>query len=82
MTLQKTGTFLRQHGVHRIDITAIVMLLTALAIVLATNLPPPLQSNAAQAGTPIQALPVTNAGAMAQGNSFLLLPAWQESEIQ
>ena len=60
MILINTGTFLRQHGIHRIDITAIIMLLIVLTIVLVANLTPPQQPDVVQASVPVQAFPVVN----------------------
>jgi len=55
---------LHQTGVLRIEIAAIVMLLTALAIVLVTNIPPAHLSGVAQAGEPLEVVP---AGATVTG---------------
>ena len=59
MTLPKTNIHLRQHGWLRIEITAIVMLLTALAIVLVENLLPEHQADIVPAVVAAQALPAT-----------------------
>lgn len=63
MTPPSTKITLHQAGALRIEIAAIVMLLTALVIVLVTNAPSAHQSDIAQAGEAVQVLPgVNNAG--------------------
>jgi hypothetical protein len=92
MTLPKMNINLRQHGMLRIEITAIVMLLSALAILLVENLLLEHQADIAPTGVAVQALPATNIdaealvdgalGDIALGNDkqSLLPAAWQASE--
>jgi len=70
----------RQHGMLRIEITAIVMLLTALAIILVENLPEH-QADIEPVDVAAQALPATNLDAALGNDKPSLLPAaWQASE--
>jgi len=62
MTLPTTDIHFRQHGVLRIEIAAIVMLLIALAIVLVAYVPPAHQPGVSQAGEIGQVQPAVNAG--------------------
>jgi len=81
MTQPETNINLRQHGMLRIEITAIVMLLTALAIILAENLLPEHQVDIAPVGVAAQAVPATNMDAALGNDEPSLLPAtWQASE--
>jgi|GEM_PF-6243899 len=52
----------RQHGAARIEITAIVMLLTAMAIVLSVSMPSVRHSGVAQAGEPVHMAPAPAVG--------------------
>lgn len=87
MTPSETDINLRQHGMLRIEITAIVMLLAALAIILVENMLPEYQADIAQAGVAAQVLPAINLDAeplvdTALGNDkpSLLPAALQASE--
>jgi len=87
MTPPKTNIHLCQHGMLRIEITAIVMLLTALAIVLIENMLPEHQADIAEVSVAAQALPATNIdaetlvdGSLGNDNPFLLPATWQASE--
>lgn len=92
MILPKTEINLRQHGMLRIEITAIVMLLAALAIILVEDLLLEHQADVIPAGVAAQALPAKNIDAETLVDGSLsdatlgndkpsLLPAtWQASE--
>jgi len=56
-----TGIKLHQYGLQRIDITAMIMLLIALAVVLIANKPQRNQPGIAQAGPPIVGLSTPHA---------------------
>ncbi len=52
----------RQRGAARIEITAIVMLLTALVIVLSVSMPSVRHSGVAQASEPVRMAPAVGTG--------------------
>jgi len=74
MILSNTHIHLRRFSVLRLEITAIVMLVAAFSIVMATNLPPQSLSGVAQASDSPLALPAVN-GAAAARDTLFLMPA-------
>jgi len=76
MILSNTPIHLRQCGVVRLEITAIVMLMAAFSIVMVTNLPPQRLVDVVPAGDSSQVLPTATFGiAAAPRDTVFLMPA-------